>query len=284
MKSFRHAVVPSVASLLLFSGGLVAAQEDVPPAEFAAPDATSVQESPPPVPPIPEPMLEEQDISAAEPLMVPPACDTASQFPPVMYPPMSMHVPQVMPYGPSCPSLVPMTTSGGTCCISPIQTTSGWCPPPVQFESPWCPGTGGLQTATYPAPIDPNFAPFVAGYPYATAPIYANSPSSRCRPHPMRADALLHVSPGNMFPMGPIAPVARGSYYFRPYNFRQVQLDQMRAAMWTGNTTSPYTSPLLPELAAKLETYKHSLDRALLPSLGNPHAPAPGSLSPLAPR
>jgi len=284
MQSTLGAVVQSFVILALCSTGRAFGQEIVDPGEFAPPGDVLLQDAPAQVPPVPEPMLQEPVESAAEPLMVPQACDPFGAMPQMMCPPMAMQIPPAMPYGAACPSMVPMSTTGGMCCIPPIQTTSGWCPPPVQFGSAWCPGTQGFQTATYPAPVDLSYAPFVAGYPYATAPVYANSPSSKHRPHPLRADSLLHCSPGNMFPIGPISPVARGSYYFRPYNFRQVQLDQMRAAMWTGNTAAPYTSPLLPELAAKLETYKDSLDRAMLPALGNPNVMQPGVLSPLSPR
>jgi hypothetical protein len=79
----------------------------------------------------------------------------------------------------------------------------------------------------------------------------------------VRKDALLHVSPGNMFPMTPIAPVAKGNYYFRPYNYRQVPFDQIYAATASGNPEAPYSAPLLTNLAHRLE----SLDRALLPAL-----------------
>jgi hypothetical protein len=284
MKFTFGAFVQSAFILALVSTGRATGQDNANPGECAPPGDVLLQDVPPEVPPVPEPMMQDPAGSAAEPLMVPQACDPYGQMPQLMCPPMAMQIPPAMPYGTACPSVVPMSTTSGMCCIPPIQTTTGWCPPPVQFESAWCPGGQGFQTATYPAPVYPGYAPFVAGYPYSTAPVYANSPSSKHRAHPLRADSLLHCSPGNMFPAAPISPVARGSYYFRPYNFRQVQLDQMRAAMWTGNTTSPYTSPLLPELAAKLENYKDSLDRALLPSLGNSNVTQPGVLSPLSPR
>jgi hypothetical protein len=122
---------------------------------------------------------------------------------------------------------------------------------------------------------------YVAGYPFSTAPIYSNSCATWHQVHPLRKDALWHVSPGNMFPQPPITPIAKGNYYFRPYNFRQVQIDQMHAALWTGNTAEPYTSPLLPELATKLHHYKASLDRALLPSMGSSQPAVPGTLAPL---
>ena len=213
-----------------------------------------------------------------------PGCDPLTPPPIAAIHPHPMYCPQplqgMFPMG--CPT-TPVYPTAGLCCLSPVQTTSPFCPPPVNPVAPWCPPSAvGMPLATTPIYPQPTYTGYVAGYPFATAPVYANSCSNRFSVHPLRKDALWHMSPGNMFPQPPITPVAKGNYYFYPYNFRQVQIDQMHAALWTGNTAEPYTSPLLPALANKLHHYKASLDRALLPSLGNPSLATPGSLAPLA--
>lgn len=220
------------------------------------------------------------EVTPAYPL---PGGDPLAAPPIVGIHPQPLYCPQVVPgLAPiGCPT-TPLYPTGGLCCLPPLQTTSAFCPPPIAPATAWCPPTPvGLPVATTPIPPLPAYTGYVAGYPFSTAPIYSNSCATRYAVHPMRKDALWHVSPGNMFPQYPIAPVAKGSYYFRPYNFRQVQVDQMHAALWTGNIAEPYTSPLLPELAAKLHHYKASLDKALLPSLGSPAVAAPGTLAPL---
>ncbi|MEY2724489.1 MAG: hypothetical protein RLZZ458_356 [Planctomycetota bacterium] len=220
------------------------------------------------VPPIPAP--------GCDPLTPPPI---AAMHPHPLYCPQPMHGMVSM----GCPT-TPIYPNAGLCCLSPVQTTSAFCPPPVNPIGPWCPPAAvGVPLATAPIYPQPTYTGFVAGYPFSTAPVYANSCSTRFSAHPLRKDAFWHASPGNMFPQPPITPIAKGNYYFYPYNFRQVQIDQMHAALWTGNTSEPYTAPLLPALATKLQHYKSSLDRALLPSLGNPNIAAPGSLAPLTP-
>lgn len=226
-----------------------------------------------------------------------PAVPTSEIAPPLSHPggdplaappiwgihPQPLYCPQpIAGMAPYCCPTTPLYANGGLCCLNPLQTTSGYCPPPVAPAAPWCPPTPvGLPIATTPVPPLPMYTGAVAGYPFSTAPIYSNSCATWHQVHPLRKDALWHVSPGNMFPQAPITPIAKGNYYFRPYNFRQVQIDQMHAALWTGNTAEPYTSPLLPELATKLHHYKASLDRALLPSLGASQPAAPGTLAPL---
>jgi len=217
------------------------------------------------------------------PALPAPGCDPLIPPPVFGIHPQPMYCPQpvhgVVPFG--CPTS-PLYPTSGLCCLNPIQATTGYCPPPITPASPWCPPTPvGLPIATTPIPPLPAYTGVVAGYPFSTAPVYSNSCATRHQVHPLRKDALWHVSPGNMFPQPPITPIAKGNYYFRPYNFRQVQVDQMHAALWTGNTAEPYTSPLLPELSAKLHHYKASLDKALLPSLGSSQTAAPGTLAPL---
>lgn len=214
-----------------------------------------------------------------------PGCDPLTPPPIAALHPQSIYCPQQLQgmFPVNCPTS-PFSPNSGLCCLTPIQTTSAFCPPPVNPIGPWCPPPAvGLPLATSPVFPQPVYTGYVAGYPFSTAPVYANSCATRYSVHPLRKDAFWHLSPGNMFPQPPITPVAKGNFYFYPYNFRQIQIDQMHAALWTGNTAEPYTAPLLPALATRLHHYKSSLDRALLPSLGNPDSAAPGSLAPLAP-
>ncbi|MEY3457323.1 MAG: hypothetical protein RL215_480 [Planctomycetota bacterium] len=278
----------AVASLPLSIAGQTAAQQvpipDQPPLieEAPVPQAEAlggVQEY------FPAPDFQSvpaQDVTPAfpvpgyEPLSPPPI---PGIHPQPLYCPQPMH--GLVPVG--CPG-TPLYPTSGLCCLNPVQTTSAWCPPPIMPSAPWCPpAPAELPVATTAIPPLPAYTGVVAGYPFSTAPVYSNSCATRHSFHPLRKDAFWHASPGNMFPMQPIAPVAKGTYYFRPYNFRQVHIDQMHAALWTGNTREPYTSPLLPELSAKLHHYKASLDKALLPTLGSPVPAAPGTLAPMAP-
>lgn len=230
-----------------------------------------------PVPPVPTaeaapdlpPELGEVPLSQSpvEPLYIPsepiqagPSCPPAMPAP-AMFPPVPMYLSQYAPQQPLCHGMVPLAPSAPMCCMTPISPMGSYCPPPAAPAAAYCPP--GLPVSH----LDLAYTPGIVGYPFYKAPIYVNSPSTRFHVHPLRKDALLHVSPGNMFPTPPIAPVGKGNYYFRPYNYRQVYFDQIYAAAASGNPEAPYSAPLLPNLAHRLDTYKQSLDRALLPAM-----------------
>jgi len=217
-------------------------------AESAAPEVLQQQ-------PVGEPVYIPADTTYAGP-SCPPAVPAAAMLPAV-----PLYLSQYAPQQPMCHGMVPLAPSAPMCCMTPISPTAPWCPPPATQAGIYCP------TAQMAAPMDLIYTPGVMGYPFHRAPIYTNSPSTRFHMHPMRKDAMLHVSPGNMFPMPPISPVGKGSYYFRPYNYRQIYFDQIYAATASGNPEAPYSAPLLPHLAGRLDAYKQSLDRALLPAL-----------------
>jgi hypothetical protein len=75
----------------------------------------------------------------------------------------------------------------------------------------------------------------------------------------MRREAKHHKSPGNMLPVRPLYPVAHGTYYFKPYNFRMVPYQQAYSLRWSGRYSEPYTAPLLEELAAQAMVLQEQL-------------------------
>lgn len=238
------------------------------PAVPPVPSAEIPPELPPAQPglPIDEPVAEPLYVPA-EPVYAGPACPPGMPSP-AMFPPVPMYLSQYAPQQPLCHGMVPLASSAPMCCMTPISPMTSYCPPPAAPAAAWCPPG---QTV---APLDLIYTPGIVGYPFHRAPIYTNSPATRFHMHPLRKDALLHLSPGNMFPTAPISPVAKGNYYFRPYNYRQIYFDQIYAAAASGNPEAPYSAPLLPHLANRLDTYKQSLDRALLPALAPQRTPA----------
>ena len=272
MKRHLYSLLAVAASLTV--PATLVAQDQIP-----VPAAEASTDFPPPVPnvpgeaPIGEPIYMPAEPTMAVPSVAGPACPPAMPAP-LPFQPVPMYLSQYAPQQPLCHGMVPLSPSAPMCCMTPIAPSAPFCPTPVAPAQPWCPPGHGY------VPADIAYVSGVVGYPFYKAPLYTNSPSTRFQVHPVRKDALLHVSPGNMFPMTPIAPVAKGNYYFRPYNYRQVPFDQIYAATASGNPEAPYSAPLLTNLAHRLDTYKQSLDRALLPAL----APIkPTTVPPIAP-
>jgi len=249
------------------------------PAVLIAQEAPAVPpvptaELPPDLPPEEPVMPGEQPIG--EPIYMPtepvhggPSCPPAMPAP-AMFPPVPMYLSQYAPQQPMCHGMMPLAPSSPMCCMTPISPSTPYCPPPAAPATAWCPPGHSVS------PPDLIYTPGIVGYPFYRAPVYTNSPATRFHVHPLRKDAMLHLSPGNMFPPAPISPVAKGNYYFRPYNYRQIYFDQIYAAAASGNPEAPYSAPLMTNLANRLDTYKQSLDRALLPALAPQRTP-PGA-------
>lgn len=95
----------------------------------------------------------------------------------------------------------------------------------------------------------------------------------------LRRDAKHDKSPGNMLPMEPLYPVAHGSYYFRPYNYRMIPFQQAQAFRWTDRIDQPYTRPLMDDLmnqAARFHTgMSASEGTSIFTSPHGMHSPAP---------
>lgn len=226
----------------------------VPTAEVPSDVATEASE-------IPVPQLHSEPLYIpSEPIQAGPSCPPAMPAP-AMFPPVPMYLSQYAPQQPLCHGMIPLTPSAPMCCMTPISPMGSYCPPAAVPAAAYCPPGSAVSH------LDLAYIPGITGYPFYKAPVYNNSPATRFHVHPLRKDALLHVSPGNMFPTPPISPVGKGNYYFRPYNYRQIYFDQIYAAAASGNPEAPYSAPLLPNLANRLDTYKQSLDRALLPAL-----------------
>jgi len=204
-----------------------------------------------------------QEQSVGEPVYIPadltfavPSCPPAAAAP-AMLSAVLLYLSQYAAKQPISHGMVPLARSAPMCCMTPISPTEPWYPPPATQAGIYCP------TAQTAAPMDLISTPEVMGYLFHLAPIYTNSPATRFHMHSMRKDALLRASRGNMFPMAPISPVGKGSYHFRPYNYRQIYFDQIYAATASGNPEAPDSAPLLPHLADRLDACKQSEDRAV---------------------
>lgn len=111
------------------------------------------------------------------------------------------------------------------------------------FPQPHCPETSAemcppasFGAALPPMPVQNVLVRGVPTYSYYVAPI----PFSKIS-HIVRKRAFLNISPGNMLPPQPIYPVASGSYYYRPYAFNDVPVQQMQANYWGMRPSFPYT-------------------------------------------
>lgn len=127
-------------------------------------------------------------------------------------------------------------------------------------------------------------APTMVDDPYLVPPPYghADADCAGCSTGRCRAGCCIGescwCSPCNLIPHYPYYPAAHGYYYFRPYHYTHIALQQHLVSRWGGDPRHPYANEIFDRVYAELDAEGKVEDAAPLievPSQGLPKEELP---------